>query len=105
MSRPATAQPPAGKSVRSLNDLKLFLRPYKTRIALALLFLLMAALTTLVLPIALRTLIDQRMAITRWPGSAATMPWSISVRRAIGSTRVVKAAINKKSSARAMRVL
>ncbi len=61
MSRPATAQPPAGKSVRSLNDLKLFLRPYKTRIALALLFLLMAALTTLVLPIALRTLIDQGM--------------------------------------------
>ncbi len=61
MPRTATAQPPAGKSVRSLNDLKPFLQPYKTRIALALLFLLMAALTTLVLPIALRTLIDQGM--------------------------------------------
>ncbi|MGQ0599950.1 ABC transporter transmembrane domain-containing protein [Aquabacterium sp.] len=61
MSRSASAQPPAGKSVRSLHDLRPFLQPYKARIALALVFLLMAALTTLVLPIALRTLIDQGM--------------------------------------------
>ncbi|MBI5926187.1 MAG: ATP-binding cassette domain-containing protein [Aquabacterium sp.] len=59
MSSASSSQPPKGKSVRSLQDLKPFLRPYKARIALALVFLLLAALTTLVLPIALRALIDQ----------------------------------------------
>ncbi len=48
-----------GKSVQSLSGLEPFLRPYRGRILLALIFLVMAALTTLVLPIALRTLIDQ----------------------------------------------
>lgn len=46
-------------SPRALRGLLPFLRPYRGRIALALLFLLMAALTTLVLPVALRALIDQ----------------------------------------------
>ncbi|MGE5450892.1 MAG: ABC transporter transmembrane domain-containing protein [Acidobacteriota bacterium] len=56
-----STSPPAapGQSVQSLSGLKPFLRPYRGRIALALIFLIMAALTTLVLPIALRTLIDQ----------------------------------------------
>lgn len=44
---------------QSLSGLGPFLRPYRGRIALALVFLISAALTTLVLPIALRTLIDQ----------------------------------------------
>ena len=59
----STATPPTtpapGKSARSLRGLGPFLRPYKARIAMALLFLVLAALTTLVLPIALRTLIDR----------------------------------------------
>jgi ATP-binding cassette subfamily B protein len=60
---PATAAPrvapdPA-KSVRSLSGLAPFLRPYRARIALALLFLVGAALSTLVFPIALKSLIDQ----------------------------------------------
>jgi ATP-binding cassette subfamily B protein len=45
-------------SPRSLSGLKPFLRPYRTRIALALLFLVLAAMATLAFPIALRSLID-----------------------------------------------
>lgn len=51
---PAPAQSPS-----ALRALRPFLAPYKGRIAMALVFLILAALTTLVLPIALRTLIDQ----------------------------------------------
>ncbi len=50
-----------GKSPRSLSGLLPFLRPYHGRIALAILFLVMAASTTLVLPIALKSLIDEGM--------------------------------------------
>ncbi|MDE1999540.1 MAG: ABC transporter, partial [Burkholderiales bacterium] len=46
-------------NIQSLNGLRPFLRPYRVRIILAFVFLVSAALTTLVLPIALRTLIDQ----------------------------------------------
>src|SRR6478736_4926516 len=45
-------------SPRSLSGLLPFLRPYKGRIALALAFLVAAAVTTLLFPVALRTLID-----------------------------------------------
>ncbi|MDO9089333.1 MAG: ABC transporter transmembrane domain-containing protein [Burkholderiaceae bacterium] len=45
-------------SPRSLSGLLPFIRPYRGRIALALLFLVMAAAATLVFPIALRGLID-----------------------------------------------
>ena len=51
--------PPAPPGApRSLTGLLPFLRPYRGRIALALLFLLLAALATLAFPLALRTLID-----------------------------------------------
>jgi len=53
--------PPAAKSPRALAGLRPFLRPYRRRMAMALVFLVLAAVTTLVLPIALRTLIDQGM--------------------------------------------
>jgi len=43
---------------RSLSGLLPFLRPYRGRIGLAILFLVMAAATTLVLPVALKSLID-----------------------------------------------
>ncbi len=55
----ASALPPPGKNVRSLGGLAPFLRPYRSRIALAALFLVMAAVSTLVLPVALKSLIDQ----------------------------------------------
>ena len=45
-------------SPRSLSGLTPFLRPYRGRILLAALFLVMAAVTTLVFPLALRSLID-----------------------------------------------
>ncbi|MDB5892874.1 MAG: transporter [Rhodoferax sp.] len=56
-SAPSSA-PPAKGSPRSLSGLLPFLRPYRGRIALAALFLVLAAVATLVFPLALRALID-----------------------------------------------
>jgi ATP-binding cassette, subfamily B, bacterial len=53
-----TSERPKAASPRSLSGLLPFLRPYRGRIALALLFLVMAAATTLVVPLALKSLID-----------------------------------------------
>ncbi|MDN3544603.1 ABC transporter transmembrane domain-containing protein [Kinneretia asaccharophila] len=53
--RPGLRNGPA----RSLSGLLPFLKPYRSRIALALLFLLLAALSTLLFPLALKALIDQ----------------------------------------------
>ncbi len=50
------------RSPQSLTGLLPFLRPYRGRMALAVLFLLGAAAATLFFPIALRTLIDRGMA-------------------------------------------
>lgn len=49
---------PARGAPRSLTGLLPFLRPYRARIALSLVFLLLAALATLAFPMALRNLID-----------------------------------------------
>ena len=55
-----TPAPPApAKNVRSLSGLLPFLRPYRNRIALAVVFLVLAAGSTLVFPVALKSLIDQ----------------------------------------------
>jgi len=71
---PSDAPPPSAASarraaepardVRSLSGLLPFLRPYRGRIALAALFLVMAALSTLAFPIALKSLIDQGLVAT-----------------------------------------
>jgi len=55
---PLAAATPAKASPRSLSGLLPFLRPYRGRIALALLFLVLAAVATLIFPMALRSLID-----------------------------------------------
>ena len=55
----APALPAAGRSVRSLSGLLPFLRPYRGRIASAIVFLVLAAVSTLIFPVALRSLIDQ----------------------------------------------
>jgi ATP-binding cassette subfamily B protein len=55
----ADASRPAAASPRSLSGLLPFLRPYRGRIALALLFLVLAAASTLVFPLALKSLIDR----------------------------------------------
>jgi ATP-binding cassette subfamily B protein len=57
LAHDASAAP--SKSVRSLGGLLPFLRPYRGRIALALVFLVGAAVSTLVFPVALKSLIDQ----------------------------------------------
>ena len=53
---------PAGRQARALGGLLPFLRPYRARIALALLFLIGAAAATLALPVALKSLIDGGLA-------------------------------------------
>ena len=53
-----TTERAKAKSPRSLSGLVPFLRPYRGRIALAGFFLVMAAASTLVFPLALRSLID-----------------------------------------------
>ena len=57
----AAATPPASpaRNVKSLGGLLPFLRPYRGRIGLALLFLVLSAISTLVFPVALKSLIDQ----------------------------------------------
>ena len=52
------------RNVGPLRGLFPFLRPYRGRIALALLFLVLAAVSTLVFPVALRLLIDKGMVAT-----------------------------------------
>jgi ATP-binding cassette subfamily B protein len=55
----APTERPKASSPRSLSGLGPFLRPYRGRIALALAFMVLAAMATLVLPVALKSLIDQ----------------------------------------------
>jgi ATP-binding cassette subfamily B protein len=57
MATSSSSTAPKG-SPRSLSGLQPFLRPYRGRIVLALFFLVMAAIATLVFPLALRSLID-----------------------------------------------
>ncbi len=50
---------PAAKTPRSLSGLGPFLRPYRLQVALGGLFLVLAAVSTLAFPVALKSLIDQ----------------------------------------------
>ncbi|MCE9657018.1 MAG: ATP-binding cassette domain-containing protein [Burkholderiales bacterium] len=60
MPGPSPSSPPApARDVRSLSGLLPFLRPYRGRIVLAAVFLVLAAASTLVFPVALRGLIDE----------------------------------------------
>ena len=59
---------PAPRRVKALGGLLPFVRPYRTRIALALLFLVLSAASTLVFPVALKSLIDQGL-IAAEPGA------------------------------------
>jgi ATP-binding cassette subfamily B protein len=63
-----TATPAPGRNVRSLGGLWPFLRPYRVHMALAVVFLVMAAAATLVFPIALKSLIDQGL-VSSDPGA------------------------------------
>jgi ATP-binding cassette, subfamily B, bacterial len=59
MPPPQDTQREAAKSPRSLSGLVPFIRPYRGRVALAGLFLVLAAASTLAFPVALKVLIDQ----------------------------------------------
>ena len=63
---PVAAAP--ARNVKSLSGLLPFLRPYRGRIALAVVFLVLAAISTLVFPVALKSLIDQGLVASE-PGA------------------------------------
>jgi ATP-binding cassette subfamily B protein len=67
-------------SPRSLSGLIPFLRPYRGRIAAAVVFLIAAAITTLAFPVALRSLIDGGLGVSSPPaGGAGAMAGSSAV--------------------------
>jgi ATP-binding cassette subfamily B protein len=70
-SAPSLASEKSSVPVKSLSGLLPFLRPYRGRIVLAGLFLLLAALATLAFPLALRSLIDGGALAATAPGEAA----------------------------------
>ncbi len=59
MPRPGAGERPKAATPRALSGLLPFLRPYRLQVALAGLFLVLAAASTLAFPLALRLLIDQ----------------------------------------------
>ncbi|QCB46181.1 ABC transporter transmembrane domain-containing protein [Hydrogenophaga sp. PAMC20947] len=58
MSQSTAPERPKASTPQSLSGLRPFIRPYRWQIALAILFLVLAAAATLVFPVALRQLID-----------------------------------------------
>ena len=59
MAQNKETQRAAGASPRSLSGLLPFIRPYRLQVGLAALFLVLAALSTLAFPVALKVLVDQ----------------------------------------------
>ena len=84
----------AAKSPRSLSGLIPFLRPYRGRIAWAVVFLVMAATSTLLLPVALKSLIDQGL-VAADPGERV-----MALRQHFGALFVVGAALGLFSALR-----
>jgi ATP-binding cassette subfamily B protein len=64
----ASSEIAPSRNVRSLSGLVPFMRPYRFKIGLALVFLVMAAVSTLVFPVAMKSLIDQGF-VTADPGT------------------------------------
>ncbi|MEK8031645.1 ABC transporter transmembrane domain-containing protein [Ideonella sp. DXS29W] len=90
----ATSERPKAASPRSLSGLGPFLRPYRVRIAMALAFMVLAAVATLVLPIALKSLIDQGL-VAADPGDRL-----MALREHFGALFAVGAALGLFSAAR-----
>ncbi len=72
---------PAPKRLKPLRGLLPFITPYKRQIALALLFLLLAASATLAMPYAVRLLVDQGLAL---PAGAELGDKLVAIRRHFG---------------------
>ncbi len=84
----------AAKTPKSLSGLLPFLRPYRGRIALAVVFLVLAAASTLLLPVALKSLIDQGL-VAADPGERV-----MALRQHFGALFAVGAALGVFSAAR-----
>jgi ATP-binding cassette subfamily B protein len=84
----------AAKSPKSLSGLLPFLRPYRGRIAWAVVFLVMAATSTLLLPVALKSLIDQGL-VAADPGERV-----MALRQHFGALFAVGAALGLFSALR-----
>jgi ATP-binding cassette, subfamily B, bacterial len=93
MSTAPTERPKAA-TPRSLSGLAPFLRPYRGRIVLALTFMVLAAMATLVLPVALKTLIDEGLVAAE-PGARL-----MALREHFGALFGVGAALGLFSAAR-----
>ncbi|MDQ0027681.1 ATP-binding cassette subfamily B protein [Variovorax paradoxus] len=85
---------PAKGSPRSLSGLSPFLRPYRIQIVLAGIFLVFAAITTLVFPLALRSLIDGGLV------SADKGAQTMALREHFGALFAVAVALGVFSAAR-----
>ncbi len=85
---------PQAKSPRSLSGLLPFLRPYRWRIFLAVAFMVLAAAATLVLPVALKSLVDEGI-VAASPGDRA-----MALRGHFGALFAVGAALGLFSAAR-----
>ncbi len=64
----STPQRPAAATPRSLSGLLPFIRPYRVQVGLAVVFLVLAAASTLAFPVALKVLIDQGLVAAE-PGA------------------------------------
>ena len=87
-------------SPRSLSGLLPFLKPYRFRIGLAVLFLVLAAAATLAFPLALRALIDQGLVRTGADGSVDRGAQVLALRDHFFELFAVAAALGLFSAAR-----
>ena len=96
----STASAPAKASPRALSGLLPYLRPYRGRIGLAILFLVLAAGATLAFPLALRALIDQGLVATGADGSIDRGAQVLALRNHFFELFAVAAALGLFSAAR-----
>lgn len=93
-AQPDASERPRGANPRALSGLLPFLRPYRGRIALAVLFMVLAAVATLVLPVALKSLIDEGL-VAAGPGDRL-----MALREHFGALFAVGAALGLFSAGR-----
>jgi ATP-binding cassette subfamily B protein len=92
-----TEAAPAPKRLKPLRGLLPFIVPYKRQIALALLFLLLAASATLAMPYAVRLLVDQGLAL---PAGSELGDKLVAIRRHFGWLFAVAVALGAFTAAR-----
>ena len=91
------ADTPAPRRLRPLRGLLPFVTPYKRQVALALLFLVLAAASTLALPYAVRLLVDHGLVL---PDAAGVGEKLVAIRGYFGALFAVAAALGIFTAAR-----